>query len=269
MSREKSTMPSNSTQPSGTPSYPTVQEYIQYLKSTGRRSAHTIINYERDLFLLIKYLEESGYGSPENQPDYPLDVADTLALRGFITYLLERGNSARSINRRLSALRSFFDYWVRRGRLDSNPTHALHFMKAPKRLPVFLDQERAGELMDHPNPNLVPDPVLLLRDRAMLELMYASGLRVTELVTLKTFQVGLNEGVLRVMGKGNKERLVPFGEEARSWLQRYLQEARGAILAGQQTDDLFVTHRGEGMTRVMFWVIFRSETKKRTNRVRI
>jgi len=94
-----------------------------------------------------------------------------------------------------------------------------------------------------------------LRDRAMLELMYASGLRVSELVTLKTFHVGLSEGVLRIMGKGGKERLVPFGDEARRWLERYLAEARGAILGGQQTDDLFVTQRGSGMTRVMFWVI--------------
>jgi integrase/recombinase XerD len=94
-----------------------------------------------------------------------------------------------------------------------------------------------------------------LRDRAMLELMYASGLRVSELVMLKTWHLGMNEGVLRVLGKGGKERLVPFGEVAQQWLEHYLREARGAILAGQQTEDLFVTARGAGMTRVMFWVL--------------
>lgn len=222
-------MPSNPIQPTGLPSCPTVREYLQYLKSTGRRSAHTMINYERDLFLLITYLEESGYGSPENQPDYPLDVADTLALRGFITYLLERGNSARSINRRLSALRSFFDYWVRRGRLDSNPTHALHFMKAPKRLPVFLDQERAGELMDHPNPNLVPDPVLLLRDRAMLELLYSTGMRVSSLAGINLNDLDLHQRCVRILAKRGKDLTLPVGQAAEDALKQYL-DARQSLL---------------------------------------
>jgi integrase/recombinase XerD len=94
-----------------------------------------------------------------------------------------------------------------------------------------------------------------LRDRAMLELMYASGLRVSELVGLKTFQIALSDGVLRTLGKGAKERMLPFGDEAREWLLRYLQDARPAILAGQQSEDLFVTRRGAGMTRVMFWML--------------
>ena len=118
-------------------------------------------------------------------------------------------------------------------------------------MPKTLSQAQVEALLNAPD---LGNP-LGLRDRTMLELMYASGLRVTELVTLKTFQLGLNEGVLRVMGKGSKERLVPFGDEARAWLERYLHEARGAILGGQQTDDLFVTQRGSGMTRAMFWVI--------------
>ncbi|MFZ1500637.1 MAG: tyrosine recombinase, partial [Giesbergeria sp.] len=96
-----------------------------------------------------------------------------------------------------------------------------------------------------------------MRDRSMLELMYASGLRVSELVQLKTWNLDLGAGVLRVMGKGGKERMVPFGEEAGSWLDRYQREARAAILAGQQSEDLFVTARGSGMTRVRFWGIVR------------
>jgi integrase/recombinase XerD len=100
-----------------------------------------------------------------------------------------------------------------------------------------------------------------LRDRTMLELIYASGLRVSELVTLKTWNVGLNEGVLRVMGKGSKERLVPFGQVASDWIERYLREARAAILAGQQSEDLFVTARGQGMTRAMFWVIVKKHAR--------
>jgi integrase/recombinase XerD len=99
------------------------------------------------------------------------------------------------------------------------------------------------------------DEPLGLRDRTMLEVIYASGLRVSELVTLKTFNVSMSEGVLRVLGKGSKERLVPFGQVARDWITRYLAEARGVILNGQQTEDLFVTARGQGMTRAMFWVL--------------
>jgi integrase/recombinase XerD len=101
-----------------------------------------------------------------------------------------------------------------------------------------------------------------LRDRAMLELIYASGLRVSELVGLKLFHLGMNEGVLRVTGKGDKERLVPFGEVARDWIGRYLAEARGAILGGQQSDDVFVTARGAGMTRAMFWVVVKKSAQR-------
>jgi integrase/recombinase XerD len=99
------------------------------------------------------------------------------------------------------------------------------------------------------------------RDRAMLELMYASGLRVSELVGLKTFQVSLTDHVLRTFGKGSKERLVPFGQEAALWIERYVAEARPAILAGQQTDDLFVTSRGQRMTRVAFWMIVKKHAQ--------
>jgi len=105
------------------------------------------------------------------------------------------------------------------------------------------------------------DTPLGLRDRTMLELMYASGLRVSELVTLKTFNVSMNEGVLRVLGKGSKERLVPFGQVAGDWITRYLGQARAAILDGQQSDDLFVTARGAGMSRVMFWMIVKKHAK--------
>ncbi|NPU96428.1 MAG: tyrosine-type recombinase/integrase [Candidatus Omnitrophica bacterium] len=209
--------------------YPVVQEYVNYLRSTGRRSAHTVINYERDLRLLLQYLEESGYEIPDNRADYPLGVVDPLALRGFITYLLDRGNSARSINRRLSALRSFFDYWVRRGRLESNPTQTLHFLKAPKRLPVFLDQERAGDLMEHPNENLVHDKALLLRDRAMLELLYSTGMRVSSLAGINLNDLDLQGRSVRILAKRGKDLTLPVGEAAVEALKPYL-DARPALL---------------------------------------
>ena len=148
-------------------------------------------------------------------------------------------------------LRRYFHWALRERRISADPTLRLQAARQPLRVPKTLSQAQVEALLNAPD---LGNP-LGLRDRTMLELMYASGLRVTELVTLKTFQLGLNEGVLRVMGKGSKERLVPFGDEARAWLERYLHEARGAILGGQQTDDLFVTQRGSGMTRAMFWVI--------------
>ena len=124
-------------------------------------------------------------------------------------------------------------------------------------MPKTLTEAQVEALLDAPDV----DTPLGMRDRTMLEVMYASGLRVSELVNLKSYNVGMNEGVLRVMGKGSKERLVPFGQVARDWIVRYLADARGAILAGQQSEDLFVTARGQGMTRAMFWVIVKKHAR--------
>ena len=133
----------------------------------------------------------------------------------------------------------------------ADPTLKLQSAKQALRVPKLLSEAQVESLLAAPSE----DSALGLRDRAMLELMYASGLRVSELVGLKTFHTSMNEGVLRVMGKGSKERLVPFGQVARDAIVRYLADARPEILGGQQTDDLFVTARGSGMSRVMFWML--------------
>jgi integrase/recombinase XerD len=135
--------------------------------------------------------------------------------------------------------------------MGTDPTLQLLSGKQGRQVPKTLTEAQVEALLAAPD---VGTP-LGLRDRAMLELMYASGLRVSELVGLTTLQVSLNDHVLRTFGKGSKERLVPFGLEAGVWVQRYLQQARPAILGGQQTGDLFVTSRGQGMTRVAFWMI--------------
>ena len=179
-----------------------------------------------------------------------LSQATEAALMAFVAELsttLRASSQARYI----STLRRYYRHLLARGQIAADPTLKIAMPAKPSRLPKVLSEKQVEALLGVPQI----DTPLGLRDRAMLELMYASGLRVTELVTLKTFQLGLNEGVLRVMGKGSKERLVPFGEEARLWIERYLQESRGMILGGQQTEDLFVTQRGAGMTRVMFWMI--------------
>ena len=206
-------------------------------------SRNTLAAYRRDLTLYARWLAAQD---------------ETLALDATAEHHLQAYFAARhaetratSANRRLTVLKRYFHWALRERRIAADPTVRLTAARQPLRVPKTLSQAQVEALLDAPDLG----NTLGLRDRTMLELMYASGLRVTELVTLKTFQVGLNEGVLRVMGKGGKERLVPFGEVARQWLERYLGEARGAILGGQQTDDLFVTQRGSGMTRVMFWVI--------------
>ena len=204
-------------------------------------SANTLAAYRRDLRLYALWLGQAhGVALAQSQEHH---------LQGY--FAARADTRATSANRRLTVFKRYFRWALREGLIRQDPTLKLLAAKQPLRVPKTLSQAQVEALLDAPDLG----NTLGLRDRTMLELMYASGLRVTELVTLKTFQLGLTEGVIRVVGKGGKERLVPFGEVARQWLERYLGEARGAILGGQQTDDLFVTQRGSGMTRVMFWVI--------------
>lgn len=206
-------------------------------------SRNTLAAYRRDLTLYARWLAQQ-------QPPLALDATAEHHLQGYFA-ARHAETRATTANRRLTVLRRYFHWALRERRIAADPTVRLQAARQPTRMPGTLTQGQVEALLHAPD-TATP---LGLRDRAMLELMYASGLRVSELVTLKTFHLGLTEGVLRIMGKGGKERLVPFGEEAHSWLQRYLNEARGAILGGQQTDDLFVTQRGGAMSRVMFWII--------------
>ena len=162
---------------------------------------------------------------------------------------------ATTANRRLTVFKRYFRWALREGLVQADPTLKLQSAKQALRVPKTLTEAQVEALLAAPDTSLA----LGVRDRTMLELMYASGLRVSELVTLKTFNVSLNDNVLRVMGKGSKERLVPFGEVASGWLRQYLGGARAELLAGKQTDDLFVTVRGTNpgtaMSRVMFWMV--------------
>ena len=205
-------------------------------------SAHTLAAYRRDLTQLCRWL------GPQQ---------DLLRLQEhhLQAYFAERHaqSKATSANRRLTVFRRFFRWALREGLVQADPTLKLLAAKQPVRMPKSLSEAQVEALLAAPDVN---EP-LGLRDRSMLELMYASGLRVSELVGLKTLHVSLNESVLRVLGKGSKERLVPFGQEAGLWLQRYLQQARAPLLGGRQSDALFVTAAGPkpgtGMSRVMFW----------------
>ncbi len=208
-------------------------------------SRNTLTAYRRDLTLYARWLTARGRTLLESTEH---DINGYFSERHAAT-------RATTANRRLTVFKRYFRWALRERRISADPTLRLQAAKQPLRVPKTLSEAQVEALLAAPGE----DTPLAVRDRTMLELMYASGLRVSELVGMKTFNVSLSEHVLRVFGKGNKERLVPFGEVASGWLQRYLQEARPALLAGKQTDDLFVTLRGtragEAMSRVMFWMI--------------
>lgn len=157
--------------------------------------------------------------------------------------------SARSTARLLSCLRGFYQWQVRENRIATDPTAEISAPKLPRSLPKSLTEAEVEALLAAPDT----DDMLELRDRAMLELLYASGLRVTELVSLQLSQVSLSQGVVRVVGKGSKERLVPMGEEALLWIQRFLRDSRPLLLAGATSNVLFPSKRGQQMTRQTFW----------------
>ena len=208
-------------------------------------AANTLVAYRRDLALLADWLaRERGRAL--------VDASET-DLREYAV-ARHAGSAATSANRRLTVFRRFFRWTVRERLRDSDPTLKLDAARQPLRVPKSLSEAQVEALLAAPD---VETP-LGLRDRAMLELLYASGLRVSELVALQTVRVSFSEGTLHVVGKGAKERMVPFGEEARGWIERYVREARAAILAGQASDALFVTARGGPMTRQMFWKLIKA-----------
>ena len=226
-----------------------IDTFVDALWLEDGLSRNTLAAYRRDLTLYAQWLAQQ-------QPALALDATEEAHLNGYFAARHDQ-TRATSANRRLTVLRRYFHWALRERRITQDPTLRLQAARQPLRVPKTLSQAHVEALLNAPD---LGNP-LGLRDRTMLELMYASGLRVTELVTLKTFQLGLNEGVLRVMGKGNKERLVPFGEQAHDWLRRYLKEARPVLLAGKVSECVFVTARGaragEAMTRAMFWLLVR------------
>ena len=211
-------------------------------------AANTLAAYRRDLALYAAWLAQTE--------GRPIDATREIDLQAYAV-ARHAGSKAASANRRLAVFRRYFRWALREGLLAADPTLRLLAARQTLRVPKTLSEAQVEALLGAPD---TATPVGL-RDRAMLELMYASGLRVSELVTLKSVHVGLSEGALRVTGKGMKERLVPFGEEARGWLLGYLAEARGAILGGRSSDALFVTARGDAMTRQAFWLLIKKHAR--------
>ena len=223
-----------------------LDEFCDALWLEDGLACNTLASYRSDLLKFAQWLRKKNSKSllETRQQD----------IEGYLAHqVLVAKARARTTSRELSSLKRFFRFELRQGKIQADPTLRIDAPKLPRGLPKSLTEDDVESLLDAPE---VENP-LGLRDRTMLEVLYASGLRVSELVGLKIPQVSLDMGVVRVMGKGAKERLVPLGEEALTWIRRYLDEARPDLLNGKVSDALFVTARGQPMTRQGFWYLLR------------
>jgi integrase/recombinase XerD len=218
-----------------------LDEFCDALWLEDGLSRNSLDSYRRDLRLFAEWLEQSRHKS--------LLEAGQSDLLAYLAKRFQARIKPRSAARLLSSLKRFYRYLQREGRIAVDPSLEIEAPKLPRGLPGVLTEDDVQSLI------LAPDvqTALGLRDRAMLETLYASGLRVSELVSLTLSQLNQDAGVLRVLGKGAKERLVPVGEEALDWIRRYLAQARSELLAGRACSALFVTSRAQAMTRQAFW----------------
>ncbi len=226
-----------------------IDEFCDTLWLEDGLAKNSLEAYRRDMRLFALWLQA------ERHKNLYAALAEDLN-----AYFAARHGStkATSANRRLAVLKRFYQLALRQKNISADPCLRMKSAKQAPRYPKTLSEAQVEALLAAPQV----DTPLGLRDRTMLEIMYASGLRVSELVLLKSIEVGLNEGVLRITGKGSKTRLVPFGEEARQWIECYLKQARPVILNGQIDDALFVTARGGAMTRQMFWILIKKYALK-------
>ena len=221
-----------------------IDSFLDYIVVEKGLAENTRASYCRDLLRFNAYIVQKGA---------VLEAASPEDISGFLKCLKEAGLSVGSYTRGLIALRSFYKFLVKKGHIKLSPCIAIDIPKAVKKLPEFLKFEEVEKLLSTPKT----DKPLGARDKAMIEVLYATGLRVSELVTLKLNDLNLQAGYLTAFGKGSKERIVPLGEAALIWLKRYMDEARPVILKKRQNKFLFVTARGTRMTRQNFWVIIK------------
>lgn len=225
---------------------PAIDSFLDAVWLEDGLAANTLAAYRRDLAALALHLR----GVPLLQ----VSEAD-LAAWFAADFQATRPSTA---NRRLAVLRRFYRWALRESRIAADPTLRLQAAPMPQRFPKAISEAQVEDLLAAPDT----DTALGLRDRAMLELLYATGLRVSELVGLTLVQLSLQEGLVRVLGKGSKERIVPLGEEARLWVERYLAFSRTQLLGRRSADAVFVTERGAGMTRQGFWLVIKRHARK-------
>ena len=228
---------------------PAVSRFLDAVWMERGLSSNTLAAYRADLTALVRWL---------NERHTPIMRTTRADLQDFIAYRVHAGARPRSTARQLSSFRRFFRYLMRENAIREDPTAQIAMPKIGRSLPKSLTEEEVESLLGAP---VVSDP-LGNRDRTMLEVLYATGLRVSELVNLRHGQVNTTQGVIRILGKGNRERLIPLGEEAMRWLKDFSQGSRSEILLERQTDYLFPTRRGDRMTRQAFWHIIKRYARK-------
>ena len=228
---------------------PVVTRFLDAVWIERGLSPNTLAAYRADLTALSRWLAER---------EVPIMQTSRKDLQDFIAWRVQTGARPRSTARQISSFRRFFRYLVRESLIQVDPTAEIAMPKIGRSLPKSLTEEEVEALLAAP---AVRDP-LGNRDRTMLEVLYATGLRVTELVNLRYGQINLNQGVIRIVGKGNRERLIPLGDEAVRWLTEFVRGARDEILLDRQTEYLFPTRRGDRMTRQAFWHIIKRYARK-------
>lgn len=221
--------------------FPEIDTFIDQLWLEDGLSPNTLSSYRNDL---------KGFAEWCRQHTHTLWEVQSHDVQAYLAHRFPQVK-VRSINRLIATLRRFYRYALAANLIHQDPTLHIEAPKMPRSLPKTLSESQVDDLLNAPDVN-VP---LGMRDRAMLELLYASGLRVSELVNIKISEVSTQDGVVRVTGKGSKTRLVPMGQEAAEWIDRYLASARAEILKGSLSDAVFVTTRGDAMTRHAFWHI--------------
>jgi integrase/recombinase XerD len=220
---------------------PLLERYLSELRIEGGVATNTLESYRRDLFRLQRYLKQ-----------HQLSVGDSVSphtIRSFLASLKQEALAASSIARLLSAMRGWYRFLVRENLMEVSPLRDMTMVRRPVRLPKTLTLQEVTSLLELPARDRAEDQ----RDRVMLELLYAAGLRVSELVGLKLSQIDVNLGCVRVVGKGAKERVVPIGQTASKMLVDYLERVRPTLLKGRSTRVLFISRRGRGLTRQAFW----------------
>jgi integrase/recombinase XerD len=223
-----------------------IDEFIDALWLADGLAKNTLESYRSDLSLLAHWLEPQAIS---------IFAADEGRIHAYLAHLTARPGGIKTTSQRrlMASLKRFYRWLLDQGRLQKDPLLHIEKPKPIARFPKTLSEKNVEDLINAPDTNTP----LGLRDRAMLELLYATGLRVSELVGIRLFEISLNDNVLRIVGKGSKDRMVPLGEVAAEWLQRYLTEARADLLQQHVSDTVFVTTRGAGMTRQMFWMLIK------------
>ena len=226
-----------------------IEQFITYLHDTKKTSENTELSYRRDLNKVARYMEGQGISE--------VGAITVTHLQSYVLYLEKQNFAAATISRNIASMKAFYHYLFKEGLVKEDVAESLKPPKIEKKIPEILSEEQVTLLLEQPgldNPKEI-------RDKAMLELLYATGIRVTELISLKVSDVNLKLGFI-VCRDSNKERVVPFGKEAKTALLRYLESARGALVTNEEEDTLFVNYSGKPMSRQGFWKLIKYYTKK-------